>query len=107
MDGQMEVFLVLGAVVFGDQHAGAQGGALQQTDDHKDQVGRGADGGQGLFADEVADDQRVGGVVELLEQIAQEDRNGKGYQPLPDGALQHGSVVAKRRDANAHFPFTS
>ena len=90
VDGQLEIFPVPSAVVLGDQHARAQGGALQEADNHKDQIGRGTDGGQGLLADKVADDQGVGGVVELLEQIAQEDGDGEGHQPLPDGALQHG-----------------
>ena len=102
MDGQGEVFLIPGAVVFGDEYAGAQGDALEQADHHKDEVGRGADGGQSLLADELPDDEGVGGVVELLEKIPNENGDGKGHESPPDGTLQHGGRILPPEEADRH-----
>ena len=70
VDGGPQPVIAFCPVEPGDQHTGAHGHAVEEAGEHENQVAGGADGGQGLLADEVADDEGVGGVVELLEEVA-------------------------------------
>ena len=94
MDGQVEIFLIPGAIELGNEYTGAQSRALEQSDEHENQVGGGADRRQSLLSDEIAHNQGVGGVIELLEQVPQKYGDGKRNQALPDGTLQHGGLGA-------------
>lgn len=51
---------------------------------------RAADRGERGLAERAADDDGVGGVVELLEQRAEHDRQREEQHPLPDAALRDG-----------------
>ena len=59
-------------------------------------IGR-ADGGKRVFAEGLSDDQRIGDVIELLQQIARDHRQGKAQQPFCDAALGqvliHGALL--------------
>jgi len=52
-------------------------------------AGGGAHGRQGFCAHKISDHQAVHRIVKLLEQVADEKRNGKGEQQLPGGAGGH------------------
>ncbi len=71
VDGLADPVPILGPEVPGDHHPRAGGRPVEEADEQVDQRPRGADGGQGLLAQEVAHDDGVGGVVELLEELAQ------------------------------------
>ena len=62
---------------------------VEKSDDEKDEVAGACDGGEGVVADIVADDDGVGGVVELLEQVAEEDRDCEPDDLCTVGALGH------------------
>ena len=49
-------------------------------------IGR-ADGGKRVFAERLADDQRVGDIIKLLQEVARDHRQGKQQQPLCDAAF--------------------
>ena len=50
-------------------------------------IGR-ADGGKRVFAERLADDQRVGDVIQLLQQISRDHRQRKQQQPPDDASLR-------------------
>ena len=89
MDGQPEILVVPGAEILGDDHAGAGGETHEKAHQGVDGGTGGAHGGQRLLADEVAHHDGVHGVVELLEQVADEQGDGKGHQLFPDHTLRH------------------
>ena len=57
----------------------------QQVDDRADR----ADGGERLVADVVPDDPRVDGVVELLKNVSDEEREGERDEVADDVPLGH------------------
>ena len=87
MDGFLHFLCFLRAVVSGDDDSGAHGNTLKKPDHEKDQVARGADGGERVAAEEIADNQGVGGIVQLLKQIAQKKRERESDELFPDTAL--------------------
>ena len=89
VDGSGHLVIVPCAEIAGDGHAHAAGGAGEEADKQEDQGAGGADGGQRVVAQEVADDQRVGGVVQLLKQLAQENGNGESGDEPPGHAVGH------------------
>ena len=93
VDSPLQVLLVLGAVKAGDEHTGAQGHAVDEADEQQDQAGGGADRSQGLLADELAHNQRVHCVVELLEQVAEKNRQ-REQEHLPGDAAGGQPVLA-------------
>lgn len=56
----------------------------------RDAARRAADRGERGLAERAADDDGVGGIVELLEQRAEHDRQREEQHPLPDAALRDG-----------------
>ena len=89
VDGAGHLVIIPCAEVTGDGHAHAAGGSREEADQQEDQGAGGADGGQRVVAKEVADDQGVGGVVQLLEQLAQENGNGEAGDEPPGHAVGH------------------
>ena len=87
VDGPDHIFLVLGAVIPGDDHAAADGDAVEKADDQKGEAAAGADGGKGPVVGEIAQHPGIGQIVELLEQLPQKQGEGKGEDTLDDGAL--------------------
>ena len=89
LHGQMELFVVVGPVMAADDDAGADGRSIEEHDHGVDDAGGGAHGCQGFCAHKISDHQAVHRIVKLLEQVADEKRNGKGEQQLPGGAGGH------------------
>lgn len=81
MDGRLEFLVVLRAVIACDDDARADGDAVEKADEQKDQTAGGADGGIGVLIQEAADDKGVSCVVELLENVSEQDRQGKNSMP--------------------------
>ena len=73
---------VPGAVTLGHHHAGTAAKAHKQPHQQVDKGPGGAHRRQGIGAHKIADDQRVGGVVQLLEQRTEPDGQ-KENQQLP------------------------
>ena len=91
VDGAAEALRVPGAVPLGDDHRGPRGEPHEEVHQKVDEHRRGAThGGQSLLAHEVAHDDGVHRVVELLEEGAQQDGEEKGQEGLCDGTLRDG-----------------
>ena len=76
----------------GHQHTGAQADPVDKAGEQKDQTAGRPHRGQGFAAQEVAHDEGVHRVVQLLEQIAEKDGHRKhqhapGHAPLNQGDL--------------------
>ena len=89
MDGGAHLFGLPRTEKAGDHHAGAHRYAAEKAHQQKYQRAGAGNRRQGAVAQQVADDQRVGGIVELLEQVAQQQRHRKGYQLLCNRAFGH------------------
>ena len=89
VDGDAGLLFVLRAEVLAHHDACAHGHALTETDEQVDGRAAGAYCGQRIAAQKVADDDGVGGVVELLEQVAKDERHREEQDALPDAALGH------------------
>lgn len=89
MDGFLKIFLVSGSEVAGGYNTGAHGDSIKEAYHEKNQVAGGTDGGKGVAAEKVADNQGVGGIVELLEQVAQKKRQCKEQDSFPDWTFGH------------------
>lgn len=86
---QMELFVVVGAEIAANDDAGSDGNAVEKQNQHIDDAGGGADGGQRFAADKVAHHKTVHRIVELLKQVAEEQRDRKHDQMPDDGAGRH------------------
>ena len=91
-DRGLQLFRVFRAVIARDQNAGAGGDAHKKADEQIVEIPRGADGGQRVVAEHAPDDQRVGGVIELLKEIADEEGHRKSDQVPRDAALGHAGI---------------
>ena len=79
------------AEVLRDDDARAGRECNESIDEQVGDTGRrAADRGERGLAERAADDDGVGGVVELLEQRAEHDRQREEQHPLPDAALRDG-----------------
>lgn len=87
MDGLAHTVVMASAEASGDDHAGAHSQAVEEADHHKDQTAGGADSGQRVVTDIVADAPGVEGVIKLLEYVSQEHRQGEKQHCFPDRAL--------------------
>ena len=97
MHGIVDFIGLLRAVILRDDDARAGGKARERADEHVDDRCDRADGGERLVADVVADDPCVDGVVQLLENVAGQKRQGKTQKMPEDTALRHVRVVPARR----------
>ena len=89
MHGLPGLFVVPGTQILGDDNARAHGHTLAEADQQVDGRAAGAHGSQRVAAHKIAHDDAVGGVVHLLQQVAQDQRQGKQQQVLHDAALGH------------------
>lgn len=89
VDGAGHLVVVPRAEIAGNGHAHAAGGAGEEADQQEDQRAGGADGGQRVVTQKVADDQGVGGVVQLLEQLAEKDGDSEPGDEPPGHAVGH------------------
>ena len=87
--GPLRILAVLRAKILRHHDARTHCDALTEADEQKDGRAAGADGCQRIAAHKVADDDGVGGVVQLLKQVAQDQRHRKQQDALPDAALRH------------------
>lgn len=88
VDGFLHFFYFLRAVIPGDDNSRAHGYSLKETDHQKNQVARRADGGERVAAKKVSNNQGIGGIVQLLKQISQKERERESDELLPDAALR-------------------
>ena len=70
----MKIVHITGAEILADCHTGTDGKAVEEKDHHVGDHGGGADGGKCLLAHKITDDNRVNGVIEHLEDIAEHKR---------------------------------
>ena len=89
VDGDARFLFIFCAEVLAHDDACADGHALTETDEQVDGRAAGTDCGQSVAAQKVADDDGVGGVVKLLEQVAQDERHREEQDAFPDAALGH------------------
>ena len=76
----------------GDKYPGTQRQTVDEASEQHDEAAGGTDSGQGLLADELAHDQGVHRVVQLLEQVAEENGQGKG-EHFPGHAAHRQQVL--------------
>ena len=80
---------VLGSQKLGHHDTGTHGNTLAEPDEQEDGRSAGADGCQRVAAHKVAHDDGIGGVVQLLQHVAQDQRHREEQDALPDAALCH------------------
>ena len=102
VDGLGRAIRIPGAEIAADDHARAHGSAHEEADHQMDQAAGGGDGREGAVPQIFADDPGVGGGVELLEKLAQEDREGEGEDDLFRVALRHQRRVPPRMLGRVH-----
>lgn len=102
-DGAPDGGLILGAVGLGDRDGEAGGHAPGEAGDEPEQGAGGADRGERQDADEAANEDGVGELVDLLDHVAQDQRDGEGEDGAPGRALGerggHGSCEGRVRGA--------
>ena len=99
--GQFEVYLqpkysledgtLAGAEALGGEDGKSGGKPLRKADDQKHQAAGAAHCGQCVYAQHAAHNKGVGHVVDLLEQVADEQRQGEQQNQLCRGTGGHGS----------------
>lgn len=87
VEGAGEIFPVIGAVKAGNNHPGTQGDSVNKPYQQHNHAGGGAHRRQSGAADEIADNQGVHGVVELLKEVAEKDGQGEGQHFAGNAAL--------------------
>ena len=93
MNGILQLRLVARAEILRDNDTGAGRQAREESNDQEDDGSGTANGRKGCRADKTANHQRIGGVVELLEQVGQHHGKRKGNKLLPDHAFRHVQVT--------------
>ena len=93
MNGTLQLPVVVGAEVVGDHHAAAHGHSVEESHQQRHDHTGGAYGRHGIAFDEIAGKENVHRVVELLDQTAAQQRQGKEHQLLYDGTLRQVSSV--------------
>lgn len=84
MDGKTHMVIILGSEIPGNHDTCAHGNTVEEADHHVNQTTGGADCGQGIITQEIADYPGVEGVIQLLKNIAQKNRQGKEDHLFPD-----------------------
>ena len=87
-------------VALGDHHRSAGGKSRAESDNRIDDRSGRSYRGLRLFSDELAHDQRIHGIVQLLEQEADRHRNREADHMHPDIALGHIRVHPCRKTAS-------
>ena len=86
-----EAVEVLGAEPVGEEDRTAHVEADEQTGEQTHEAAGHADGGKGRFTGHLADDHHIDGVVELLDEVAQQQRQGQSDELTGDAALGEGA----------------
>ena len=87
MDRPFHIVLILRPVVAGDQNSRAQRHTVDKAHHQQDHAAGGADRRQGGPADKVAYNEGIHRIVQLLEQVAEKDGQGKGQHLSGNAAL--------------------
>ena len=87
MDGTAHGGIVPGAEITGNQHAGTHGQAVEESHECKNQALGSTDGCQRIFTEKIANNPGIEGVVKLLKQITQKNRQHEQQQFLPNHAF--------------------
>ena len=87
MNGAAHLVPIFGTEIPCHHDARTQRNAIDEAGQQKNQTAGRADGGQRLAAQKVADDQGGGGVIQLLEQVTDENRQRKQQHPFGHAAL--------------------
>ena len=90
-EGVPEAVEVLGAEPVGEEDRTAHVEADEQTGEQTHEAAGHADGGKGGFTGHLADDHHIDGVVELLDEVAQQQRQGQSDELTGDAALGEGA----------------
>ena len=77
MDRFLQIFPVFRSVIPCNHDTGAHCDTVNKTNHQKDQIARRADRCQRIASQKISYNQRVGRIVQLLEQIAKEQRDRK------------------------------
>ena len=100
MDCFAEAFVIMRSVTLGDHHRRAGGEPCAESHDCVDDRAGRPYRCLRLFSDELAHDQRIHGIVQLLEQEADRHRNREADHMHPDIALGHIRVHPCRKTAS-------
>ena len=100
MHGNLGILPILGPQVLGHHDAGTHGHALAEADEQEDGRAAGANGCQSVAAQEIAHDDGISRIVQLLEQVAQNQRHSKQQQVFKDAALGHQPCLFARRSGS-------
>ena len=90
--GFLGLFAVSGPQELGHDHTGTHGHALAEADEQIDGGAAGTHRRQGVGAHEIANDDAVGGIVQLLQKIAEDERHRKQQNAFGDAALGHAAA---------------
>ena len=86
---KLHLVVLARAVVARYRNARARGDAGEKADQQEHERTRGADGGERVVAEHVADYQRISRVVQLLENDACKERYRQAHKLPRDGAFRH------------------
>ena len=89
MDGLMNPLAVFGPEKLADNNARAGCETGEKADQHIDNRRDRTDGRKRFGRDEISDNDRIDGVVQLLKKISDQQWDRKGDQLFPDHALCH------------------
>ena len=78
VDSLWNIVFIAGAKIAWNNDTAAGGNAGEKTDDQKDDSAGGTDGGKSIVIRKVADDPCIHHVIQLLKQLTEKQRNGKG-----------------------------
>ena len=93
MHGDAEPCVVLRAEIARDHNARTDGNAAEKAHEQENQTARRGDRGILRIAQVPPDDQGIGGVIKLLKDLTEKDRDGKRRHTLPDRPLQQRGLL--------------
>ena len=89
MNGFLHTVNLPRSIISGDHNPCAYSDPIEETDHEKDQASGRTDRRQRFTAEKIPHDQGICRIIELLKEIAEKERNGKGHEFLPDGTFCH------------------
>ena len=89
MDGALDPVWIVGTEIPGNCDARAERQSFKEADEQENERARGADGGKRRIAEKAADDERIGRIVELLKNLAEQNRQGKACNQPPETSFRH------------------
>ena len=102
MRGTTEVFIIPRAEILRHDNTGTHGNAAEKADDQKQQTAGGGHRRQRTVAEQPPDNQRIGSIVKLLEQVTEEQRERKCDDLPSDRSLGHTQLTVVFTDQRSH-----